>query len=424
MNEFYDYQKFAILYVDDEERALRQLPLAFAGKFRFLTAPNAAEGLRILEERKSEIAVLMSDERMPGERGVRLLEKARQIEPRVIRILVTAYTDFEAAITAVNSGAIYKYISKPWEMDDLEQVLRRAIEFFLVQRERDQLLREKMAALHKTVIMDRMVSLGIVAAGLSHHVRNSLVAIRTFIDLAPAKLEGENLQLDRLRDPHYWKEFYGQARAQMERITGMLGDLQLVTEHAPHPADSSAQVSASLDTAARLLQPRLERKQITLLNQLPPGLPPLPMDPVELERVFDLLLQDEIASLPPGSAITVQARVAPGGRASDDALQIEVQDNGPGLPEDQLRSVFDPFFIRIDNPQEFGIRLLACYFMVYHHGGRMDVRSAPGQGTTFQLTLPLNPAVSAAPAGPAADQEFLAKVMANDALWEKLLAGN
>ena len=116
----------------------------------------------------------MTDQRMPGEKGVWLLEKARQLRPRMIRILATAYSDMEAAIAAVNTGAIYKYVTKPWDPPQLENTLKRGLEFFMVQHERDQLLREKMSVLHNMMIADRIVSLGLLAAGLSHHIRNSL----------------------------------------------------------------------------------------------------------------------------------------------------------------------------------------------------------------------------------------------------------
>src|SRR5678815_3174274 len=132
---------------------------------------------------------------------VQLLEKARQLRPRIIRMLATAYSDFEAAVDAVNTGAIYKYVHKPWDIPGLEVTLKRALEFFMVQRERDELLREKLSVLHNLMITDRVVSLGVLAAGLGHHIRNSLVAIRTFLDLAPEKLQEEKVDLEELRSP-------------------------------------------------------------------------------------------------------------------------------------------------------------------------------------------------------------------------------
>ena len=127
-------------------------------------------------------------------------------------------------------GAIYKYVTKPWDPPQLENTLKRGLEFFMVQRERDQLLREKMSVLHNMMIADRIVSLGLLAAGLSHHIRNALVAVKTFLDLAPAKMEEEKMDLDGLRNPDFWKEYYQNVQGQIEKINNMLKDLWTASE--------------------------------------------------------------------------------------------------------------------------------------------------------------------------------------------------
>src|SRR5438067_4917514 len=230
MQSFYDYKKFAILYVDDEEKSLKYFSRAFQDQFQIFTAPSAQEGFKILEAHKDDIGLLMTDQRMPGEKGIWLLEKARQLRPRIIRILATAYSDMEAAIAAVNTGAIYKYVTKPWDPPQLEASLKRGLEFFMVQRERDQLLREKMSVLHNIMIADRIVSLGLLAAGLSHHLRNSLVAVKTFLDLAPNKLQEENIDLAGLRNPDFWHEYYQNVQGQVEKINHLLKDLWVASE--------------------------------------------------------------------------------------------------------------------------------------------------------------------------------------------------
>ena len=75
MESVYDYRKYAILYVDDEEKSLKYFSRAFEEQFRILTATNAQEGLKLIEQHGAEIGVLMTDQRMPGEKGVWLLEK-------------------------------------------------------------------------------------------------------------------------------------------------------------------------------------------------------------------------------------------------------------------------------------------------------------------------------------------------------------
>src|SRR6266850_4928135 len=104
MQPLYDYKRFAVLYVDDEEKSLKSFARAFGDQFRILTAPSAQEGLKLLDAHKEEIGLLMTDQRMPGEKGVWLLERARQLQPGIIRILATAFADMEAAIAAVNTG--------------------------------------------------------------------------------------------------------------------------------------------------------------------------------------------------------------------------------------------------------------------------------------------------------------------------------
>src|SRR3989442_2993888 len=230
MNSLYDYKKFAVLYVDDEEKSLKYFVRAFEEQFRILTATNAQDGLKLLEEHKDDIGLLMTDQRMPGEKGIWLLEKARQLRPRIVRILATAYSDMDAAIAAVNTGAIYKYVTKPWDPPELENTLKRGLEFFMVQRERDQLLREKMSVLHNMMIADRIVSLGLLAAGLSHHIRNALVAVKTFLDLAPVKMAEEKVDLNGLRNPDFWKEYYQNVQGQIGKINNMLKDLWTASE--------------------------------------------------------------------------------------------------------------------------------------------------------------------------------------------------
>ena len=163
MQNFYDYKKYKILYVDDELKSLSTFERVFRHPFNIITASSAEEGYQLLNQHASEIDILITDQRMPDQTGAVLLERARKKYPKIIRILATAFEDIQPIIDAVNSGAIYKYISKPWDADELEMVLKRAMEFFIVQKERDQLLKEKLSVLHNMLITDRIMYLGVLA---------------------------------------------------------------------------------------------------------------------------------------------------------------------------------------------------------------------------------------------------------------------
>ena len=418
MENAYDYKKFAILYVDDEEKSLKYFARAFGENFRVLTANSAQEGLKLVEQHGEDIGVLMTDQRMPGEKGVWLLEKSRNLHPRTIRILATAFSDMEAAIDAVNTGAIYKYVTKPWDPAQLEETLKRALEFFMVQQERDQLLREKMSVLHNMMIADRIVSLGLLAAGLSHHIRNSLVAVKTFLDLAPSKMAEEKVNMESLRNPDFWKEYYQSVQGQIERINNLLKDLWTASEKPSFEFTDEVQLREVVSACIEQQKAAFDAKKITVKNEIPASLPSMKVDKPKFYRLFDLLLKDELVTLPAGCEVTFKAE--PYNGSSRPGVLIQVSDNGPGLPQEALRLVFDPFVVRSDSPMEYGIHLMACYFIVHHHGGKIEAVSEDGKGTTFTIRLPMDP--DTAPSGSAGDTEFLRKVLLNDKLWEKLIA--
>ncbi|HXE43431.1 MAG TPA: hybrid sensor histidine kinase/response regulator, partial [Candidatus Baltobacteraceae bacterium] len=366
MENNYDYKKFAILYVDDEEKSLTNFSRAFGGEFRVLTAPTAQEGYKLLEQYADEIGLLMTDQRMPGEKGVWLLERARQFRPRVLRILVTAYADMDAAIAAVNSGSIYKYVTKPWDPPQLESTLRQGLEFFMVQTERDQLLQEKMSVLRNMMIADRMVSLGLLAAGLSHNIRNSLVAVKTFLDLAPKKMAEERANTNGLRNPDFWKDYHQNVQSQIEKINGLLKDLWTATENSATPFSDQISLREVVGEAFDSFKEPFASRRIELENKIPDSLPTMRVDRNKFLRLFELLFKEELATLPAGSRVTLEAEAQ--NNSTKGEVLIRLTDNGPGLPQEALRAVFDPFVVRNTVQTEYGIHLMACFFIVHHHG--------------------------------------------------------
>ena len=409
----YDYKKFAILYVDDVEESLVSFNRAFGDEFTIFTAANAQDGLKLLEQHAAEIGILMTDQRMPGEKGVWLLERARTLRPQILRILVTAYTDMDAAIAAVNSGAIYKYLTKPWKPAQLELTLKQGLEFFMVQAERDQLLHEKMSVLRNMMIADRIVSLGLLAAGLSHHIKNSLVAVKTFLELAPIKLAEEKTCPDSLRDPDFWLDYHQNVQGQIEKINSLLGDLRTASENkSGNPFADEIHLKSAIAASLDGLREPLAARRMEVANEIPDSLPPLRVDRPKFDRLIELLLKDELAMLPAGSRITFTAE------AQGAEIILRLADNGPALPQEALRVVLDPFAVTSGTPSEYGINLMACFFIVHHHGGKIEAQNLPGGGNCFTLHLPLRPEAAAAPAG---DTDFLRKALLNDNLWNKLL---
>jgi two-component system probable response regulator PhcQ len=421
MEHFWDYKRFAILYVDDEVLALKAFELCFREHFRILTASSAREGLKLLAEHKDDIGLLLSDQRMPGENGVWLLERARQLRPHIIRILFTAYSDNAATIAAVNSGAIHKYIEKTVDPGQLKATLKRSLEYFMVQREREELLMKKAALLQNMMIADRMVSFGLLTAGLSQHIRNPLVAVKTFLELAPAKMEEEKAHLDGLRHPDFWQDFHHNVEGQLEKIDNLLKDLWAASEKPASQFLDRVRLHEIVGAAIVRLEDAFAAKHIEVENLIPASLPVLNVDQPKFHRLFELLLRDEIVSLPNGSRITLSATLSSGAQAGQEEIRIKISDNGPGLPQETLRLVFDPFALRSDTPLEYGIHLMACYFIVQHHGGQIAARSEAGEGTTFMLRLPTHPPQVPPLRG---DESLLQKVQSSEPLWEELISSS
>jgi len=126
-----DYKDYKILLVDDELNNLENLIFAFELDYSLITASSGAEALDILNT--DEIAVVISDQRMPEMSGVELLTQIKEAHPKIVRILITAYSDIEAAVDAINKGDVYRYIRKDLAMNDIDIIIKQAIEYYQIK---------------------------------------------------------------------------------------------------------------------------------------------------------------------------------------------------------------------------------------------------------------------------------------------------
>jgi two-component system probable response regulator PhcQ len=289
------------------------------------------------------------------------------------------------------------------------------LEFVIVQTERDQLLLEKMSVLRNIMIADRIVSLGLLAAGLSHHIRNSMVAVKTFLELAPVKMAEEKSSAESLRDPDFWKEYHSNVQSQIEKISSLLTDLRTASDSpSGTPFADEIKLQPALAGILAELQPSLAARRIEVENKIAENLPVLHVDKPKFNRLFELLLKDELAMLPAGCRISLSAEeVSFNGQP---CVVIRLTDNGPVLPQEALRVILDPFTSG-GAPSEYGINLMACFFIAHHHGGNIEAHSLTGGGNTFLIRLPLKPERAG---NNSEDTQFLKKALFNEELWEKL----
>ncbi|MGH9873868.1 MAG: HD domain-containing phosphohydrolase [Pyrinomonadaceae bacterium] len=119
---------YKMLIVDDELANLRLLERLFARDYECLTASSGVEAIRLLEQH--DVAILLTDQRMPGLTGIELLRHTARSRPHMVRILLTGYTDVEVLEEAINSGLVYMYVTKPWNNEDLKIVISRACDHY------------------------------------------------------------------------------------------------------------------------------------------------------------------------------------------------------------------------------------------------------------------------------------------------------
>src|SRR6266850_984039 len=128
---------YKLLIVDDELPNLRLLERLFSKDYHCLTAASGPEAIRLLEQH--DVAIVITDQRMPDMTGIELLKRTALLRPHMVRILLTGYTDVEALVEALNSGLVYLYITKPWNNEDLKLRVSRACAHYQNNKKRQAL---------------------------------------------------------------------------------------------------------------------------------------------------------------------------------------------------------------------------------------------------------------------------------------------
>ncbi|HEY7884958.1 MAG TPA: response regulator [Cellvibrionaceae bacterium] len=125
--------KPVLLFIDDETRILRTMEMAFKRDYKVLTTTDGREALEMLTQH--EVDVIISDQRMPLITGVEVLREARRIAPAAVRILLTGYAELASIVGSINDGEIFRYVQKPWHLNELRETLDEAVQIAKTTRE-------------------------------------------------------------------------------------------------------------------------------------------------------------------------------------------------------------------------------------------------------------------------------------------------
>jgi signal transduction histidine kinase len=263
-----------------------------------------------------------------------------------------------------SSGAPYSAEESAF-IDSLMPQAGIALENALLYKEQKERFRRMLRA-------DRLATIGELAAGAAHEIRNPLTSIRSSLQYLESRCREENE-----------RKLLGVALQETDRIDEILAALlsfSRPSEIHKEPCD----LTSLLEETVALVSIQARAKGVEVRTSVPPGSVLVNADRSQLKQVFLNVFLNAIQAMDGGGALCVDEMVLERGMTL-----VRVADNGPGISEEALEKVFDPFFTTKKGGTGLGLSI--CYTIVKAHGGEIEIRSRLGEGTTVFVTLPANP---------------------------------
>lgn len=393
-----------ILYADDEEINLSHFVMFFEHDFEILTAANGREALDLFTAHP-DLALVISDQRMPEMTGVKLLSEIYQINPDPIRIILTAYADVNDITEAINQGHIYQYVQKPWQFEELHRVLQQAVDKYRLLQENKKLIvlldeknklltaanqqlaadlalqqkleHQRREAEVKMLSQAKLASLGEIATGIAHEINQPLTYIQIILQSAERDIERGDLDLKELTAD------IRESTRQVRRITNIINHLRTFGR-----ADSESMTDLALPAIFNetliLYREKLRINSITLETSSAEDLPLIHGNATQLEQVFINLIQNAIDAV----AGTATPTITVGFAHQDGMVRSTFTDTGCGMEEQLVSKIFEPFFTTKPIGKGTGLGLSIVYGIIVDHGGTIECHSHPGQGCQFVISLP------------------------------------
>jgi signal transduction histidine kinase len=218
--------------------------------------------------------------------------------------------------------------------------------------------------------LDRLASLGLLSAGMAHEIKNSLVAINTFVDQLLQKGEDQ--------------EFSETVRRELRRIDTLVS--QMLRFAAPGKNEfATVHAHDLLDHSLRLVEHQLRSKLISLNRRYAAAPDTVSGDEHQLQQAFMNLLFNAIEAVGMNGTLTVSTEIA-GEKPGERRMRIHIQDTGLGIPPENLSRLFEPFFTTKKNGT--GLGLAICQRIIHEHGGDITAQSEAKKGATFSVSLP------------------------------------
>jgi signal transduction histidine kinase len=370
--EAIEAQRIAILLVEDNARHAgliaeeleTELPGAEVVHADGVEAARQAAAQRVFD-------LILLDYRLPDGDGleiIRELKEARRPEPIVF---VTTTSRTAIAVEAMKLGAADYVVKEEGYVSIIPFVVRDVLERTRLKREREELERRLARAEH-------LASLHKLTAGIAHNLNNPLTTVRTFVELLPTRY---------LADEEFRTSYYELVLSELNRIRDLIGSMMRAVAIPEGGEDAPWQLAELVTEVEGYVRPSLAEKNICLRSTTGDALPPLPGGREAIKQALIILLDNAVAFSPFGGSVTVSTALRREGPRAQ--LIVEVADEGPGVPPEQRKRIFDPFYST--RPGGIGIGLFVAHCLVRAHGGTLDVGEAAPRGALFTIALPANP---------------------------------
>ncbi|MFH1625302.1 MAG: ATP-binding protein [Pseudomonadota bacterium] len=372
-----------LLLVDDED-GFRH-PLAKRLEKRGIVCEQAASGeeaLALMATRPIDVVVL--DVKMPGMDGIETLHRIKEMYPRAEVILLTGHATTQDGVGGIKSGA-FDYLSKPIEFEHLHSKIKQAYEKILRDDEkaRDAELRAKME--QQMIATERLASLGTLAAGVAHEINNPLAIIAESVGWMQTLLKKKELSDMPLRESFEMAlEKIEKSKERAKKITHQLLGFARKTDSVLREIT----LRELVDEVMQLVGREATNKEIGLAKEFKTDLVAIWSDPYQLRQVLINLVTNAIQATDRGGKVTVIVE------GKGDGVTLVVRDTGQGIPRENLERIFEPFFSTKPPGEGTGLGLSVSRGIIEKLGGRIEVDSRLGHGTTFRVSIPKHHRVS------------------------------
>lgn len=362
--------KHAILLVDDEADNVDALERLFRKKYKVLKATSGKDALELIKGNK--VSLILTDQRMPGMTGVELLSESMDTVPDAIRILLTGFTDIDSVISAINSGQVYRYVTKPWDPVDLANTVDKAIERFELSAELKEKNRALETALAELRTLDEAKSNFMIL--INHELKTPLTAMLSFMDLLrETDLSGEQMK---------YVTRIGQSA---ERLRALIEDsLELVSaETGTMPVKNTGiNLKKLIAELSKEFGPALEKKGMTVVPDILAG--DVRADSKALRSVLARLLDNAIKFGHENSAIAFATS-----ETRDGQVQVSLINEGKSVKADVIAKILKPFSLDEDvmhHSKGTGLGLSVVQAVLKRLGSKLEVQTPKGK---FEATFSL-----------------------------------